>query len=205
MQINSAKKRLVTIVFAIAALQAILIASADELPSPGTNELKLDGIKAAFDSVTNNLLQIVPEADIYWDTNSNAYYQIVLKQGADRLCKAYIPSRRDILPPREVSIKVPPPHGFSMQIRFREGKYHEQLVRNTKPTFPKTAAGFAKAPDGTEPDFYTDTVLTEFPDQNMYMVTDIQYGTEMDTNILARVYELLKSTISANVTSIRAK
>jgi hypothetical protein len=167
---------------------------ADELPSPESTGLKLDGIRSGFDSITNELLQLATGVDARWDSNTNAYYQIIVEQNADRPYKTLVPSISPGRPARQVDVKGPAPDGFSVRIRFRQGKYHEPLLRPTKPSFEK------KKREGA-PDFYSETVLTEFPEQNLYMVTDIQFGESVDTTIVSRTYELLQTKTASAVRS----
>lgn len=193
MKTNSTKKQFLSVLLtAVAALSSVVGSLADELPAMQKNEPTFERIRPAFDSITNKLTQILSRKDVHLEFVTNGYYQIIVEQSSHRSFKVRVPAKDKTMPAREIEVEGPAPDGFSLQVRFRKGNYNESMKRASEPVLAKPSE---------KADFYTDTVLTEFPEKNMYMVTDIAFGTEADTKIISRIYALLKETIAGAIAS----
>jgi hypothetical protein len=156
--------------------------------SPAADEATQQRIKISIGKISGEINAIFPGATLRWEANTNAPYALYVELKSDRLYKVRVRPKGENLPEKEIEVRGPEPDGFSIKIRFRNGKYHETMGRPSEPSFRKAVSAAKR-------DFYSETVLTEFPEQNMYMVTDIQFGEKTDLEALGKVYALLKEAI----------
>jgi hypothetical protein len=175
--------------FAVVLPELPTVADKEAAQHKVSNELVK--IEDGFRSATNELRVLAPEAVARWDAGAD--FPIRVEQKIDRVYR--IPAGPIVGQPAGVrEVNGPAPDGFSIRIRFGSGQYNEAAFRTLKPTFKKSARE-------VEQGVFNDHVRAELPDHEMYMVADIEYGANMDTNTVSKIYDVLKARIATALES----
>lgn len=175
----------------IALIFSTIIASA-------ADEATRQRIKTSIGNISEQISVILPGTTTRWEPNTNAPYAVYAELKADRSYKVRVQPKGKNLPQREIDVRGPEPDGFSIRVRICDGKYNETLIRPLEPSFKRLAVD-------PKPDFYSETVLTEFLEHDVYMVADIQFGEKTDLEALAQSYALLKQAIGAAIKEGRSR
>ena len=140
--------------------------------------LSEDPLTANVFAVSNRLLLIYPAASIQV---TNATIGVTHRMTTH---KVRLRNKLGQLSDKEKEVNGPEADGFSISIRFGQGSYNEQMARSTVLILEKSRAG-KRGP------FFYSGAAKNWPEKGVYMVTDLQFGADADTNKVAEVHRLL--------------